>query len=123
MDAELMSKLGFNDEQKKAFEHFESFVNFRNRFSLVLSVVLLIVYYSFMAVVGLFPHVLGYTIGPTVVTVGIVVGVAIIVIAIIMTGIYTFVANKYFDREQAEIVSKLQSTGVSEKITQHGGES
>lgn len=72
----------------------------------------MVLYYIFVLCVGMFPDVLGYKIGPSSVTLGIVSGLAIIIISIVTTGIYAYVANKHFDREQKEILDEMQDCGI-----------
>ncbi|RDU65679.1 DUF485 domain-containing protein [Helicobacter sp. MIT 14-3879] len=105
-------------KEQQIMDKFKGFVSSRNKLSIFLSLIVLVCYYAFIIAVGYFPKVLGYKIGPSVVTLGIVVGVSIIVISIIVTGIYTFIANKYLDKEQENIIKELQETGIIEKFKQ-----
>lgn len=95
---------------------FYKFVCFRNKFCVCLSLVILVCYYGFVASVGFFPEVLGYRLGPSSITLGILLGISIIVISIASTGIYTLFANKYFDKEQAEIIEDLRESGALESM-------
>ena len=95
---------------------FYKFVSFRNKFCIYLSLVILVCYYTFVASVGFFPEVLGYRLGPSSITLGIMLGIGIIVISIASTGIYTLFANKYFDKEQAQIIEDLQESGALESM-------
>lgn len=115
------------EEQKKALGRFRQFVCFRNKVALVLSLIVLVCYYAFILSVGLFPEVLGYRLGPSSITLGIIAGLFIIALSIVITGVYTFLANTYFDRDQAEILTQLQASGVvdglkSGEISYKGGE-
>lgn len=103
-------------EQEKALFSFKQFVSFRNKVSLILSVVILCAYYIFILGVGLFPDVLGYRLGPSSITLGIILGVFLIVLCIVATGLYTFLANTYFDKEQQEILDSLQKHNVIESL-------
>ena len=95
---------------------FYKFVSFRNKFCIYLSLVILVCYYGFVASVGFFPEVLGYRLGPSSITLGIILGISIIAISIVSTGIYTLFANKYFDKEQSEIIEDLQESGALESM-------
>lgn len=95
---------------------FYKFVSFRNKFCIYLSLVILVCYYAFVASVGFFPEVLGYRLGPSSITLGIMLGIGIIIISIASTGIYTLFANKYFDKEQAQIIEDLQESGALESM-------
>lgn len=102
--------------QKNAKARFYKFVSFRNKFCVWLSLVILVCYYAFVASIGFFPEVLGYRLGPSSITLGIILGIFIIVLSIVSTGIYTLFANKYFDKEQAEILEDLQESGALEAM-------
>ena len=106
------------ENQQRALSKFRQFVSFRNKISLVLSLVVLVCYYIFVLSVGLFPDVLGYRLGPSSVTLGIIGGLFIIVLSIVATGIYTFLANTYFDRDQANILEQLQESNVIDALKQ-----
>lgn len=77
-------------------------------------------FFAFVLAIGFYPDVLGYKIGPSAITLGIVCGVAIIVIAILSTGIYTLFANKYFDKEQAQILHMLRANGKLDEAQKYG---
>lgn len=104
------------ENQQKALSKFRQFVSFRNKISLVLSLVVLVCYYAFVLSVGLFPEVLGYRLGPSSITLGIIAGLFIIVLSIIVTGIYTFLANTYFDKDQANILNQLQESNLIQDL-------
>lgn len=106
------------ENQQKALSKFRQFVSFRNKISLILSLVVLVCYYAFVLSVGLFPEVLGYRLGPSSITLGIIGGLFIIVLSIVATGIYTFLANTYFDRDQANILEQLQESNVIDALKQ-----
>lgn len=108
-----MRKVASAQDAKKRFY---KFVSFRNRFCVFLSLVILVCYYAFVLSVGFFPEMLGYRLGPSSVTLGILWGITIIVVSIASTGIYTLFANKYFDKEQAEIIEDLQDSGALEEM-------
>lgn len=100
----------------EAKTRFYKFVSFRNKFCVFLSIVILFCYYSFIVGVGAFPEVLGYRLGPSSISLGIIFGVFLIVLSIVGTGIYTLFANKYFDKEQAEILEGLQKSGALDSM-------
>ncbi|MGX2972909.1 DUF485 domain-containing protein [Helicobacter sp. T3_23-1059] len=108
-----MRKIASVQDAKKRFY---KFVSFRNRFCVYLSLVILVCYYAFVLSVGFFPEMLGYRLGPSSVTLGILWGITIIVVSIASTGIYTLFANKYFDKEQSEIIEDLQDSGALEEM-------
>lgn len=95
---------------------FYKFVSFRNKFSLILSLIILVCYYAFIASVGFFPEVLGYRLGPSSISLGIILGIFLIVLSIASTGIYTLFANKYFDKEQEEVLDEMDRVGLVEEM-------
>ncbi|TLE12033.1 DUF485 domain-containing protein [Helicobacter bilis] len=95
---------------------FYKFVSFRNKFSLYLSLIILVCYYAFIASVGFFPEILGYRLGPSAISLGIILGVFIIVLSIVSTGVYTLFANKYFDKEQAEVLEEMDRVGLVKEM-------
>ncbi|TLD92065.1 DUF485 domain-containing protein [Helicobacter magdeburgensis] len=101
-----------SQNQLKALIGFKNFVSKRNKISLVLSLVILVCYYIFILGVGLAPEVLGYRLGPSSITLGIIVGVFLIVLSVVATGLYTFLANSYFDKDQDEILRELEESDV-----------
>ena len=103
-------------QQKNAKKRFDKFVSFRNKFSIILSLVIIVCYYVFVSSIGFFPDILGYRLGPSSITLGIMVGISIIVLSIVSTGIYTLFANKYFDKEQGEIIEELEKVGLLEDM-------
>ena len=103
-------------DYQESVKAFKSFVCLRNKVALWLSVVVLICYYVFVLGIGLFPDILGYRLGPSSITVGILAGIFLIILFIIVTGIYTFLANQYFDKQQEEILERLENSGGLEDL-------
>ena len=95
-----------SENQSKSLAKFRNFVSFRNKISLALTIFVLVLYYSFVLGVGLFPDIIGYRLGPSSITLGIIAGVFIIASCIVVTGLYTFLANNYLDKEQKEAIFK-----------------
>lgn len=72
-----------------------------------LSIIMLVIYYGFIALLAFSPKTLGTPLAPGLVTtVGIPVGVLIIVSAFVLTGIYVRKANNEFDALNREIVEE-----------------
>lgn len=105
-----------SNNQEKSVLNFKRFVSFRNKISLILSIVILLAYYIFILGVGLLPDVLGYRLGPSSITLGIIVGIFLIVLCIVATGLYTFLANNYFDKEQEAILKHLAKENVLDSL-------
>jgi len=79
----------------------------RNAFSITLSVITLLMYFGFIALIAYGKEILGAQLmDGSVITVGLPVGVAIIVTSIILTGIYVRRANSEFDDLTHEIIKE-----------------
>ena len=77
---------------------FKDLVKRRSRFAWIMSIIVLIVYYSYILVIAFKPEVFATPINDTsVISIGIPIGAGIILFAFLMTGIYTRRANKDFD--------------------------
>lgn len=96
-------------ERIKQNPKFHQLATRRSRFAWTLSVLILLMYFSFILAIAFFPHLLGHLIHPgSPITVGIPIGIAIIFIAFVLTGIYVHRANTVFDRITREIIEESQ---------------
>ena len=68
----------------------------RNSFAWMLSIIMLVIYYGFIALVAFAPTVIAVKLFGSI-TVGLVLGLAIILAAIVLTGVYVLRANAEFD--------------------------
>jgi len=94
-------------EQIKNDPNYKELVAKRTSFALILSAIMLVVYFGFILLIAYFPHVLGTPLSSdTVTTVGIPVGMGVIFFAFILTGIYTKRANGEFD----DLNNKIKNT-------------
>ena len=86
---------------------FQDLTRRRSKFAWTLSVIVLVVYYSFILVVGFAPDVLGTPIadGKTL-TIGIPLGAGIIIMSWLLTGVYIRRANKEFDAINDQILEE-----------------
>ena len=85
-------------EEIKNNPKYQKLVGTRKRFAWTLTIIMLIVYYTFILLIAFSPETLGAKINPdAMMTVGIPVGIAIIIFSFIMTGIYVRRANGEFD--------------------------
>lgn len=102
------------DKNRLKGSRFDKFIKLRSKFSLVLSLLILGIYILFLIAVGAYPNIqtLGYKIGPSSVSLGIVVGAFIIILCIVLTGLYTFVANKFFDKELQSSLRELREQKI-----------
>ncbi|MAI76548.1 MAG: hypothetical protein CBC25_05015 [Pelagibacteraceae bacterium TMED65] len=67
------------------------------------SLVTLIVYFSFILIIGFYPEVLGVFLFDSFITVGIIIGLSIIIFSIFLTLLYTLVANNFLDKLREKI--------------------
>ncbi|WP_058912454.1 DUF485 domain-containing protein [Entomohabitans teleogrylli] len=90
--------------------HFRELVEKRQRFAGILSLIILVIYISFILLIAFAPGWLGAPIGPdTSVTRGIPIGMGIIIISFVMTGIYVWRANKEFDRLNNAVLREVKA--------------
>jgi len=83
---------------------FQAFVQKRNNYSIIMTVLGAIAYYGFILLVAYDKEFLATKIGTGVTTIGIPIGVGVIVFTIILTWIYVSRANTEFDTESEAIV-------------------
>ena len=89
--------------------HFKELVTKRQRFAVVLSLLMLFVYVGFILLIAFAPAWLGTPLHPgTTVTRGIPIGIGIIIFSFILTGIYVWRANGEFDRLNREILDEVK---------------
>ncbi|WP_417819173.1 DUF485 domain-containing protein [Terasakiella sp.] len=92
-------------ERIKKDPRFSDLQKRRGRFALILSIIVLTVYYGFIMVVAFAPEKLATPLAEGMTTsVGIPIGAAIIVLAWLSTGIYVRRANSEFDTLNKQIV-------------------
>ena len=85
-------------DQIKADPEFAALVKKRRKFSLILTSIMLVVYFGFILTIAYAPSIFAATLYKgSVTTWGIPVGIGVIFIAFILTGIYVKKANKEFD--------------------------
>ena len=81
----------------------------RRRLTLILTTLMLIVYFSFILSIAFNPSFLAQPLCPeSIITLGIPVGIFVIVFAFILTGVYTYRANKDFDDLTNKIKDKVK---------------
>lgn len=82
----------------------------RKSFGWTLSIITLVIYYGYIALVAFGPGVIATPVAGAI-TVGIVLGAAIIVAAIVLTGIYVVRANARYDELTKAIVNASAAGG------------
>lgn len=78
----------------------------RSTFGWVLTIIMMVVYYGYIALIAFDKSFLAQPIGSGVTTLGIPLGMGVIVFTIIITGIYVRRANGEYDRLTAEILKE-----------------
>lgn len=84
-------------EEILADPRYERLLRRRGRFTWTLSIVMLIAYFGYVALIAFDKAVLAKPIGSGVTSIGIPIGVGLILLGIVLTGLYVRRANKEFD--------------------------
>ena len=79
----------------------------RNKLGLVLTVLMLAVYYGYIALIAFDKAFLAKPVGTGVMSVGVPVGMAVIVFTIVITGIYVRRANSEYDQLTQDILKDV----------------
>ena len=86
---------------------FAELVRKRTTFAWTLSVIILIIYYGFIAVIAFDKTLLAAPLGAGIVTtIGFPIGVGVILASILLTGIYVYRANGEFDEINRQIIEE-----------------
>ena len=97
MDEKMLSRI-------KNDPNYKTLVAERTRFGWILTILTLILYYGYIAIVAFSPNTIGTKVSGMI-TVGIILGVGLIVISIVLTGIYVLRANSRYDQLNQSIVA------------------
>lgn len=95
-------------EKIKSNPKFVELVKKRNRLALILTFIMLGIYYGFILLLAFAPNILAIKIG-TATTLGIPIGIGVIISAFILTGIYTKIANSEFDELTKAIKEEVKA--------------
>ena len=87
--------------------NFKKLVHERTTFGWTLTIIMLVIYYGFIALVAFSPSTIAIKVSGSI-TFGIILGVAIIIAAILLTGIYVMRANAEYDDLTAAIAAKVK---------------
>ncbi|MCK9258342.1 MAG: DUF485 domain-containing protein [Azoarcus sp.] len=85
---------------------YQRLVSTRSKFGWLLTAIMMVVYYGYIAIIAFDKEVLAARIGDGVTSVGIPIGFGVIVFTIIITGIYVRRANSEFDKLTEEVVKE-----------------
>lgn len=78
----------------------------RSSFGWMLTILMMIVYYGYIALIAFNKEFLSGKLGEGVTTIGVPIGMGVIIFTIVITGIYVRRANSEFDALTAEILKK-----------------
>lgn len=84
-------------------ERFDKLVKYQNLLSVSFSILVLIVYFSFIFIVGFKPELFSIMIFYGTMPLGIFFGIFIIVFSILLTIVYVFISNIYLDNLRKQI--------------------
>ena len=93
----------------RANPKFHEFVNRRNRYSIIMSILGAVAYYGFILLVAYDKEFLAQKLGAGVTSLGIPLGVGVIIFTVVITWIYVRRANGEFDDTNAEIVKEARN--------------
>jgi len=101
--------MGINEERVQEIVNSASFkdlVSKRLKFSLTLTIIMLVVYFGFILVVAFYKELLAVKIGEHI-TLGLPIGIGIILFAWMLTGVYIRWANKTYDKSVRELRNQV----------------
>ena len=96
------------NEKIRANPKYQQLVKTRNAYGWLMTIIMLLVYYGYIALIAFNKEFLGTRLGEGVTTIGIPIGVGVIVFTIIITGIYVHRANTEFDNVTEEIMKEVK---------------
>ena len=83
---------------------YQKLTSTRNRFGWTLAILMLVVYYGYIALIAFDKEFIAKPMGAGVTTIGIPIGMAVIVFTVVITGIYVRRANSEYDALTREIL-------------------
>lgn len=106
MDTVMTSRVmdAMTAERIRANPRFIELERTRRSFGWILTIIMLVIYYGFIALVAFEPRMIGQSVSGSI-TVGLALGIAVILSAIILTGIYVWRANTHFDGLSRQIIA------------------
>lgn len=93
-------------EKIRANPKYQQLKSTRNSYGWVMTILMLVVYYGYIALIAFNKSFLSQPLGEGVTTVGIPIGVGVILFTIIITGIYVRRANTEFDALKEELIKE-----------------
>lgn len=95
-------------EKIRANPKYQQLKSTRNAYGWVMTILMLVVYYGYIALIAFDKAFLAQPLGAGVTTVGIPIGVGVILFTVIITGIYVRRANNEFDALKEEIIKEAK---------------
>jgi len=95
-------------EKIRANPKYQQLKSTRNSYGWVMTILMLVVYYGYIALIAFDKAFLAKPLGAGVTTLGIPIGVGVILFTIIITGIYVRRANTEFDALKEEIIREAK---------------
>jgi len=100
-------------DQIKNHPKYQELVSTRSRYAWTLSILMLLVYYTFIMTIAFKPELLAVPLSDgSVISVGIPVGIAIILFSFFITGLYVYRANHTYDVLLNELKNDLEKQGA-----------
>ena len=93
-------------EKIRANPKYRQLVTTRDTYGWIMTILMLVVYYGYIALIAFNKAFLATPLGAGVTTVGIPIGVGVILFTIIITGIYIRRANTEFDDLKAQVIKE-----------------
>ncbi len=93
-------------ERIRANPKFQAFVNKRNKYSIIMSILMIIAYYGYILLIAFDKPFLATKTGSGVMSIGIPMGLGVILVTIVLTWIYVRRANTEFDSEAEQIIKE-----------------
>jgi len=95
-------------EKIRANPKYQQLKSTRNSYGWVMTILMLVVYYGYIALIAFDKAFLAKPMGAGVTTIGIPIGVGVILFTVIITGIYVRRANTEFDALKEEIIREAK---------------
>ena len=83
--------------------NFNKLVKYQNLISLLFSMLILVLYFSFIIIVGFRPELFSPMVFDETIPIGIIFGISIIIFSIFLTILYVIISNCYLDRLRKKI--------------------
>ncbi len=103
MDVSTLKRIG-------ADPNYQKLVSERKTFGRTLAIIILVLYYGYIAIVAFAPGVIAEKVSGDI-TIGIIMGLALILLSILLTGIYVMRANSTYDDLTNAIVNAARLGG------------